>query len=326
MTSPQVISSHGIGGSEIAAALGESPYRTPLELWLEKTGRTSSFKGNERTAYGHLIEPVLRAWYVERHGIAVWVPPASLFDPQRPWARATPDGIALNEGLLKDDPTIPGVWDHGFEAKQVGWRQAHRWGEEATDEVPREYLLQAMWGMAVTGQQRWALVASIGGDPPTEYFVERDDELIELMRQRAEAFWACVQADTAPPIDGSPAYAAYLAERYPWSDERILPRSERTDSLARQLQLLSASIGRLEADEARVENELRAAIGAASGVDTADGRITYRPRQGGTNWKNVAAAIAAAHDVSPDEIAALCATNKNTPSRPLLRPRAWSIK
>jgi predicted phage-related endonuclease len=34
----------GIGCSDAAAAVGMNPYKSPLELWLEKTGRAT---GNE---------------------------------------------------------------------------------------------------------------------------------------------------------------------------------------------------------------------------------------------------------------------------------------
>ncbi|WP_410960483.1 YqaJ viral recombinase family protein, partial [Salmonella sp. SAL4361] len=30
----------GIGGSDVAAILGFSPYKSPYQLWLDKTGRS----------------------------------------------------------------------------------------------------------------------------------------------------------------------------------------------------------------------------------------------------------------------------------------------
>lgn len=34
------IRNRGLGSSDAAAAIGLSPYKSPLELWLEKTGRS----------------------------------------------------------------------------------------------------------------------------------------------------------------------------------------------------------------------------------------------------------------------------------------------
>jgi putative phage-type endonuclease len=61
---------HGIGGSDAAAALGLSPWKTPLSLYLEKTGDARPFRDNESMLWGRVLEPAIRAEYTRRTGIA----------------------------------------------------------------------------------------------------------------------------------------------------------------------------------------------------------------------------------------------------------------
>jgi predicted phage-related endonuclease len=56
----------GLGGSDVAAACGLSPWTTPYQLWLEKTGRAERERDAaavQRMRWGQLLEPlVLAEW------------------------------------------------------------------------------------------------------------------------------------------------------------------------------------------------------------------------------------------------------------------------
>lgn len=50
-----------IGGSDISAIMGISPFKTRYELLLEKAGlQEDTFEGNEYTEYGNIMEPKIR--------------------------------------------------------------------------------------------------------------------------------------------------------------------------------------------------------------------------------------------------------------------------
>ncbi len=58
----------GIGGSDVAAILGISKWKSALELWLEKTGQADdSFTDNEAMMWGRIMEPILRNYF---HGVS----------------------------------------------------------------------------------------------------------------------------------------------------------------------------------------------------------------------------------------------------------------
>lgn len=54
---------NGIGGSELAAMLGLSEYKTPLDVYLEKTGQSAPFLGNKNTERGNMQEPILAHYF-----------------------------------------------------------------------------------------------------------------------------------------------------------------------------------------------------------------------------------------------------------------------
>ena len=63
----------GIGSSDAAVAIGLSPYKCPLSLWLEKTGRKEpdDLSQKEAVLWGIELEPVLAQVYAKRTGYRV---------------------------------------------------------------------------------------------------------------------------------------------------------------------------------------------------------------------------------------------------------------
>ena len=87
----------GIGSSDAAAAVGLNPYRSQLELWMEKTGRDATLPkadpGDEASPmyWGTLLEPIVAAHYTKRTGHKVRRINAVLQHPQEPWMLANVD-------------------------------------------------------------------------------------------------------------------------------------------------------------------------------------------------------------------------------------------
>ncbi len=62
----------GIGGSDVAAILGFSPYKSPYQLWLDKTGRSERKESqNESAHFGNLLEDVVAKEFSRRSGMKV---------------------------------------------------------------------------------------------------------------------------------------------------------------------------------------------------------------------------------------------------------------
>ena len=71
----------GLGGSDIAAALGVSPWKTPVELWMEKTGQKTDDAGNPLLLdIGSALEDLVAKNYETKTGRSVERYPYTLKD------------------------------------------------------------------------------------------------------------------------------------------------------------------------------------------------------------------------------------------------------
>jgi putative phage-type endonuclease len=175
----------GIGGSDAAAVLGLSRWRSPLDVYLDKTGEAGDPEDTPAMYWGRRLERVILEAYVEQTGLAVDAPVGVyrlLRSSERPWQLYSPDAMA-------DDRLV--------EIKTA--RTSEGWGEPGTDEVPDDYAIQVQHGMAVTGLQRCDVAVLIGGSDFRVYTVERDDALIAHLIAAEAAFWARVERRDPPP-------------------------------------------------------------------------------------------------------------------------------
>ncbi len=184
------IRQQGIGSSDAAVAIGLSPYKSPLSLWLEKTNRKPAVDLSEKEAviWGTVLEPVLAKVYAARTGRRVRRVNAVLQHPDYPFMLAN-----LDREVVTDTGT--GI----LEIKTAGYYSMQLW----EDGVPVAYQCQVLHQLAVTGHA-WADVAVLlGGQEFRIYRIERDDDKIADLIQREAQFWSCVTEDLQPEPDGS---------------------------------------------------------------------------------------------------------------------------
>jgi putative phage-type endonuclease len=186
----------GLGGSDAAPALGMSPWKTPLELFLEKREHREA-PDTERMMLGRELEPVIRTLYARRTGRTVRLPSWTLRHPQYPWMIAHLDGAT-------DDRRI-------FEAKNV----AHDlfWGPSGSDEIPEHYHYQVQHYLAVTGFEVCDVAALIAGCELRIYTLQADREVQEALIEGEQEFWSKVQANTPPPVNYTAPNALELVRR-----------------------------------------------------------------------------------------------------------------
>jgi putative phage-type endonuclease len=257
----------GITATDVAAICGVHPYRSAVDVWSEKLGHAKPFEGNDRTKWGNLLEPVLRADYEQRKGCRVEVH-GTMSNREREWMKATPDGLVYE----RDD-----VWPaRGLEIKCHTIHLAYLYGAPGSDEIPQYELCQVGWNMAVTGLKRWDVVAFIDGQP-IDFVVDRDDDLIEIMRIRAERFMRdYVQTGEPPPPDGSEQYSNWLKARH--GSDQLLATLVRVDAepetMAKidELRDLRDEIAALEMREGIAVQSLKLRIGEHAGIEWPNGK------------------------------------------------------
>lgn len=209
MNAPEMNRMGFVGGSDVAAILGVSPWKTPHELWLQKTGRAAreeiTPQQQKRFDRGHRLEPVVLDMLLDRlrddgHEVELLRTNERYVDVEHPFMACEIDFELMLDGehVNGDCKTV-----HPFASK--------KWGEEGTDEVPIEYAAQFMHGLGITGRDRCIVATLIGMDDLLIYEVQRDQETIDGIRARVAQYWnECVVADVAPdPIDFDDAKAIY---------------------------------------------------------------------------------------------------------------------
>lgn len=206
----------GIGSSDAGAAVGLNPYKSQLQLWMEKTGRDANLPKtdpNDETSpmyWGTLLEPIVAAHYTKRTGNRVRRINAVLQHPGEPWMLANID----REVMGADDVQI-------LECKTAGINGARLW----RDGVPEYVQLQVMHQLAVTGKQAADVAVLIGGQELRVHRIERDEVQIAQLIELERRFWRLVEQDLAPPADGSDSAETALRALYPQDSGQTLDLS-----------------------------------------------------------------------------------------------------
>jgi putative phage-type endonuclease len=278
----------GIGGTDISAIVGMNPFKTPLDVFLDKTGQKEEIPDNENMWWGREMEPVLAKRYEKETGTKLFIPkpktlPYRLQSPE--WYLASPDALVA-PSLMIPTPVSQG----GVDFKTSGKPQD--WGEPGTDDVPQHYIIQAEWYMGLTGAQWWDIAVLLMGFTRkfAIYRINRDDELIGDLTDAGERFWKDhVLANVAPDLDGSKSATEYIKRKYPYdlgpmlepTDAEILADLDRYREVRGQLK-------HLESVESMYENRLKELVADFSGMQGSWGKITWKKSKDSqvTDWKS----------------------------------------
>ena len=261
----------GIGSSDAAAAVGLNPYKSQLELWLEKTGRDTSLpkldpNDEESPAYwGNILEPIVAAHYSQRSGNRVRRVNAVLQhpDPKLTWMLANID----REVIGADDVQI-------LECKTAGIKGARLWKEG----VPEYVQLQVMHQLAVTGKQAADVAVLLGGQHLEIHRIERDESMIARLVDLERLFWDYVISDTPPPADGTDSAETALRCLYPEDNGQTLDFSQHPQlaSTFLELKAVRQSIAQQETREAQLKQVLQQAMGTATRAEFTEGYISWK--------------------------------------------------
>ena len=255
---------NGIGGSDAGIIAGLAKWKTPVQLWQEKTGRVEppNLDDNELIEFGNEFESVIGRVWSRRTGKKIRRVNRTIVDKEHSWmlGHIDFDVVGVNEGL---------------ECKQAGWWMRDLWGEEESDDVPLYYLIQGVHYMRIRDADAWNFGVLLGGNTLKKYRVERDLESEKQLIELESRFWDCVVSDTPPP----PIKVEDLTRIWPKTGGVIVA----TEEIATLADEVAKVIEERKALEKR-EKELKLAIGTFMGVhgdlvDPADSSIvlaTYR--------------------------------------------------
>ena len=188
----------GIGGSDIAAICGKNPWRTSLDVYLDKIEKAPDVPEKEAMRWGKVLEPVVANEFTERTKLKTEEVHAILQHAKHDWALANIDRLVIEPG------------DNGIlEIKTTGW------GGDWEEGIPDHVMLQVLWYLGVTGLSHSYVAALIKGqkllipDP-----IQRDDETIGYLFHIAEQFVKNIENRIPPEPDGSRAATEIMKRLY----------------------------------------------------------------------------------------------------------------
>lgn len=257
----------GIGGSDAAAVLGVSPWKTEFELWAEKVGlvEPADLSSKEDVEWGLRLERPISEALEEKSGRAVFLAPpfTHIRHPERPWMCCTLDG------QLSDDTLGMGV----LQIKTTSAYHAGDW----SDEPPLHYLVQVQHEMAVSGLPWACLCVLIGGQRMVWRDVPRNERFIAALVEKEQEFWRMVETETPPEVDGTQGCRAALKAMFPQDDESTVALPPEAVEWDAELCEVKALMADLEPRRLLAENRIKAALGdSLFGILPDGSRYSYK--------------------------------------------------
>jgi putative phage-type endonuclease len=209
--------SRGLGGSDIGAMLGLSKWKSPMDLWAQKTGRWTPDPIGDKDIiiFGNLLETIVADEFARRLGKTVHRVNKMRVHEKYDFMLGSIDRRIVGERALLEVKT------------SSAWLQ-QEWGESGTDDVPLYYLTQGAHYMEVFDYDVCYFAVLIGGNEFRWYRVERDADVAKALIEKEAEFWRLVLTNTPPDALSYPDVA------------RLYPKDEKagivaTDAIFRHL-------------------------------------------------------------------------------------------
>lgn len=178
----------GIGGSDVAAVLGVSKWKTQFELYKDKTSDIIDVQEKEILYWGSKQEPLIANRFSELNKVKVQRRNTMYRHSVYPELIANIDRYIVGGAILECKTCS--AWAQGKFGK-------------AGDEIPDEYQLQVQHYMYVTGIREAYLAVLIGGNEYRQFEIPYHSDLAEFAAGQCVAFWRNNVLKGIPPAPTS---------------------------------------------------------------------------------------------------------------------------
>jgi putative phage-type endonuclease len=243
--------------------MGLNPWKSPLDVWLEKTGRQEppDLSDKQAVEWGTRLEEVVARKFAEMHPeYKVLRKNCTMVSKDRPWAFANIDRELRGDGKR-------GI----LECKTAGLRSEKDW----VFGPPDHYICQVQHYLSITGWDFIYVAVLIGGQDYREFEIPRDDEDIAAIDKAVDTFWGFVTVDEIPELTGQKAEGQALASLHPEPSSEYIRALDidlpELDERAR----LKERIDALEERRRLLDSQLKERIGDARGIQTESVKCTW---------------------------------------------------
>lgn len=203
----------GIGGSDVAAILGISPFKDPLTLYLEKRGeappKQKPNKNQDGLYWGSLLEEPICQAYSETTGYKVIRQNKVVRSKEHSFMLARVDRKVLGTGKR-----------HYLEAKSDAWGLG--WGEQGSNEIPPYVMCQVQHYIKTLNADQFDLPVLIGNRDFRIFAIIPIPEIIERIVLAEEEFWDRVVHGIPPePNWQAESVTRLMKDLYPGTDGSV---------------------------------------------------------------------------------------------------------
>ena len=260
----------GIGGSDVAAIAGLSPWRSPLDVYYDKLntefgdgGCNESFPVGDTAAlwWGSNLENIIGKAYSLVTGRKICHYNRLLVGEKKHYIGDV-DFLAYCENGKRPFNARTGeiFTDTGVEIKTSRYA-SDEWGEKGTDKVPMYYFCQTQWYMGlIPSMKKFDLVPLFSGSDLRFYTIYRDNSIIERLKEIADDFWTGNIEKQIPP---APRSMEEVKRLFPAVVGKSIMASVEIENKCKEYAEISAQRLALEKQEAELKNEIAISMGDA---------------------------------------------------------------
>lgn len=238
----------GLGSSDAAVAVGMSPFKSPAELWLEKTGRKEpdDLDGLDHIRFGNVLEDIIAKEFAHRTD-------KKIQRMLKPYVRVEGDlqiVANIDRYVVNEDAVL--------EIKNVNAFAASHWEEGP----PLYYRLQVEHQLIAAKKDKAWIAALIGGNSFVCHELQRNDLLSKNLIKKEQQFWQYVVDDTPPPA----RTAEEVLALYPRSNGKPLVATDEIVTAWEKLLDVRTNLKEIEAQKRELETVLKVFMGESGHI------------------------------------------------------------
>jgi putative phage-type endonuclease len=285
----------GIGGSDVAAVLGVSKWKTAFELYQDKTSDIVDVEESDILHFGNILEQVVANEFSRRNNVKVQKRNSLYRHQDFPELIANIDRYVVGGAILECKTCS--AWAQGKFGK-------------AGDEIPDEYQLQIQHYMYVTGIREAYLAVLIGGNEYRQFEIPYHADLAEFAASQCVAFWRNNVLKGIPP---APTSRDQLTDYYIAESGATITATPHIQTLIDEYKILKADKKECESRMDEVKFAIQEFAGNNELILNPTGDIIATWKQGKdratVNWK----ALCEDHGITEEEIAKYTKYSGNRP-------------
>jgi putative phage-type endonuclease len=265
----------GIGGSDVAAIAGLSPWRSPLDVYYDKSftdagliEEASPVGSTANLWWGSNLEDIIGKAYSIVTGRKV-CHYNRLLVGEKPYFIGDVDFLAYCENGKRPFNPKTGeiITETGVEIKTSRFA-GDEWGDQGTDAVPKYYFCQVQWYMGlIPSTKKFDLVPLFSGSDMRIYKIYRDDAIIARLKEIADDFWTGNVEKQIPP---APRSMEEVKRLYPAITGKSIMASVEIENKVKEYAEISAQRLALEKRESGLKDEIALAMGDAETLTLPD--------------------------------------------------------